>query len=92
MYSVDWSQDGFVFKVDGVTMYRATKPMVEHYGRWAFDNPKYIILNFALGGAYPVKTNRVKSPYPGISDSTVNQIKANQSKMLVDWVLVTKHY
>lgn len=91
VYSVDWSQEGFVFKVDGVTMYRATRPMVEHYGRWAFDNAKYLILNFALGGAYPAKTNGVKSPYPGIPDSTVQLIKANQSKMLVDWVLVTKH-
>lgn len=91
VYSVDWSQDGLVFKVDDVIMYRATRPMVEHYGRWAFDNPKYLILNFALGGAYPIKTNGVKLPYPGIPDSTVNLIKANQSKMLVDWVLVTKH-
>ncbi len=90
VYSVDWSQEDFVFKVDGIIMYRATRPMVEHYGRWAFDNAKYLILNFALGGAYPVKTNGVKSPYPGIPDSTVQLIKSNQSKMLVDWVLVTK--
>lgn len=91
VYSVDWSPNGFVFKVDDVIIYRATRPMVEHYGRWAFDNPKHLILNFALGGAYPVKTNGVKSPYPGIPQSTVEKIKTNQSTMLVDWVVVRKN-
>jgi len=91
VYAVDWSPEGFVFRVDDVIIYRATRPMVEHYGRWAFDNPKHLILNFALGGAYPAKTNGVKSPYPGIPQSTVEKIKTNQSRMLVDWVVVRKN-
>lgn len=90
VYSVDWKPDGFVFYVDGVTVYRATRPMIENYGRWAYDNPKYIILNLALGGAYPFKTNGVKAPYPGIPESTVSLIKNNQAKVLVDWVLITR--
>jgi len=90
VYSADWTSEGIVFKVDGVTIYRATRAMVEHYGRWAYDNPKYIILNFALGGAYPFKTNGVKTPYPGIPSSTVELIKAGKARVLVDWVLVTK--
>ncbi|MGE5499337.1 MAG: family 16 glycosylhydrolase [Syntrophothermus sp.] len=90
VYSVDWTQEGLIFRVDGNMIYRATRPMVEHYGRWSYDNPKYIILNLALGGAYPVKTNGVKSPYPGIPESTVNLIKESKAKVLVDWVCVTK--
>ncbi|OIQ67724.1 hypothetical protein GALL_506950 [mine drainage metagenome] len=64
--------------------------MVEHYGRYAFDNAKFIILNFALGGGYPNGVNKIKKPYFGISQSTVDTIKAGQAKVLVDWVLVTK--
>jgi beta-glucanase (GH16 family) len=90
-YAVDWTPKGFVFKVDGEIMYRATRPMIEHYGPWAYDNAKYIILNMALGGSYPVKTNGVKSPYPGLPAETVELIKAGKAKMLVDWVRVTKN-
>jgi beta-glucanase (GH16 family) len=90
VYSVDWTPKGFVFKVDDAVMYRATRPMVEHYGRWAYDNPKYLILNLALGGAYPVKTSGVKTPYPGIPAATVELIKANKLKFMVDWVRVTR--
>jgi beta-glucanase (GH16 family) len=90
VYSVDWTKDSLLFKVDGKLMYRATRPMVEHYGKWAFDNPKFLILNFALGGAYPFKTNGVKEPYNGLPASTVNHIKEGKSKMLVDWVKITR--
>jgi beta-glucanase (GH16 family) len=90
VYSVDWTPDLLVFKTDGVTTYTVTRAMVEHYGRWAFDNAKFIILNFALGGGYPGGVNKVKAPYYGISQATVDKIKAGQAKILVDWVLVTK--
>jgi len=90
VYSVDWSADYLVFKVDGITTYTVTRAMVEHYGRYAFDNAKFIILNFALGGGYPGGVNKIKTPYYGISQSTVDAIKAGEAKVLVDWVLVTK--
>jgi beta-glucanase (GH16 family) len=90
VYAVDWTPDGFVFKIDDVLVYRATRPMIEHYGRWAYDNPKFLILNLALGGAYPIKTNGVKAPYPGIPEATVAAIKAGNARMLVDWVRITK--
>lgn len=90
VYSVDWTPQGFDFKVDGRLIYRATRAMVEHYGNWAYDNPKFLILNLALGGAYPVKTNGVKEPYNGLPESTVDLIKQEQAKVLVDWVLITK--
>jgi len=90
IYSVDWTADNIAFKVDGKVTYILTRAMVEHYGRWAFDNPKFIILNFALGGGYPAGVNKVKEPYFGISQPTVDKIKAGNAKVLVDWVLVTK--
>jgi beta-glucanase (GH16 family) len=91
IYSVDWHPDSLVFKLDGKVTYTVTRQMVEKYGRWAFDNPKFIILNFALGGGYPEGVNKIKAPYPGLSESTVNKIKAGDAKVFVDWVLVTKN-
>jgi len=91
VYSVDWSAAGLVFKVDGIVTYMATRAMIEHYGRYAFDNAKFIILNFALGGGYPGGVNKIKAPYYGISQSTVDTIKAGQAKVWVDWVLITKN-
>jgi beta-glucanase (GH16 family) len=91
IYSVDWTADSMVFKLDGQVTYAVTRAMVEHYGTWAFDNPKFIILNFALGGGYPNGVNKIKEPYFGISKATVNKIKADDAKVFVDWVLVTKN-
>jgi beta-glucanase (GH16 family) len=89
VYSVDWTKDGFNFKIDDMLVYRATRPMVEHYGKWAFDNPKFLIVNLALGGAYPEKTNGVKQPYIGIPESTVQLIKDKKAKYFIDWVKIT---
>ena len=88
VYAVEWKEDEILFQVDGRTLYRVTRPMVEHYGEWRFDNPKYLILNFALGGAYPYKTNGVEEPYNGLPQATVDKIKAGEVSMLVDWVRV----
>ncbi len=90
IYSVDWTPDKLVFKTDDKITYTVTRAMVEHYGRWAFDNAKFIILNFALGGGYPGGVNKVTTPYYGVSQSTVNKIKAGNAVVLVDWVLVTR--
>lgn len=90
VYSVEWKKDVILFKVDDVLIYRATRPMVEHYGAWVFDNSKYLILNFALGGAYPFKTNGIEKPYHGIPQSTVDLIKNGEAKFFVDWVKITK--
>ncbi|MBV9986071.1 MAG: glycoside hydrolase family 16 protein [Chitinophagaceae bacterium] len=90
IYSVDWTPDSMVFKYDDVPMFRVTRPMAEHYGKWSFDNKKFLILNFALGGAYPVKINGAKQPYNGLPAETVERIKKGESKMLVDWVKITR--
>ncbi|MEL1242875.1 glycoside hydrolase family 16 protein [Flavobacterium sp. DGU11] len=90
IYSVDWTKDQLLFKVDGKLFYRVTKPIVNNYGPWVFDKPHFLILNFALGGAYPAKINGVKTPYNGIPQSTVDDIKKGNAKVYVDWVKVTK--
>ncbi len=91
IYSVDWTPNLLTFKTDGVVTYTVTRAMVEKYGRWAFDNAKFIILNFALGGGYPNGVNKISKPYNGISQATVDKIKAGKAKVLVDWVLITKN-
>ena len=91
VYTVDWRPDTLFFFVDDVLVYRLTRPMVENYGRWSFDNAKYIILNLALGGAYPLKVNGVKRPYPGLPQSTVDRIRRGEGDVLVDWVRVTAY-
>ena len=90
VYAVDWTPDSLVFKYDGIPMFRVTKSMITFFGPWAFDNPKYLILNFAVGGIYPFKINGLKQPYYGLSPFTFEQIKSGKSKMLVDWIRVTK--
>ena len=87
-YGVEWGKDRIDFLVDGHVTYRVTRPMVENYGKWSFDNPKYIILNFAMGGAYPYKTNGIKAPYNGVPAETVEKVKGGDVAMLVDWVRV----
>jgi beta-glucanase (GH16 family) len=90
VYSVDWGPDELVFHVDDRPIYRVTRAMVEKHGRWAFDNPKYLIVNLALGGNFPQSVNRAAAPYPGLPDKTVEAIKSGTVRMLVDWVRVTE--
>ena len=90
VYAVDWTPDSLVFKYDDVPMFRVTKTMTQFFGQWAFDNPKFLILNFAVGGIYPFKINGVKEPYYGLPAATFDAIKNNKSKMMVDWVKITK--
>jgi beta-glucanase (GH16 family) len=91
IYSVDWTSDLLVFKVDSREIYRVSREMVEKYGKWAFDNPKHLIVNFALGGGYPFGVNKVSTPYHGLPDATVRAIQDGKVMMLVDWVRVTSN-
>ena len=87
-YEVDWNADRILFKVDGRLIYRVTRAMVENYGEWRFDTPKHIILNFAVGGVYPFKTNGISEPYKGLPAETAERIKRGELAMEVDWVRV----
>lgn len=88
-YAVDWTPESLVFSYDGHPMFRVTRAMAGHYGPWAFDKKEFLILNFALGGAYPEKINGVEKPYNGLPESTVDLIRAHKARMYVDWVKVT---
>ncbi len=88
VYAIEWTRDAVLFELDGRLTYRATRPMVEHYGKWRFDDDKHVILNFALGGAYPFKTSGIAAPYNGVPQATVDKIKAGTVAMYVDWVRV----
>lgn len=89
VYSVDWTPDTLVFKVDEVEVYRVTRAMVEKHGRWAFDNPKHLIVNLALGGDYPHGVNKITEPYRGMSAATVQAIQSDVVSIMVDWIRVT---
>jgi len=91
VYAVDWAPNRLIFTVDDIIYYRITRPMVDFFGPWVFDNRKFLILNFALGGTYPFKTNGVKTPYYGLPESTVHLIRQDQVQMMVDWVRVTRY-
>lgn len=90
-YGVEWTPDALNFKYDGKLMFRVNRKMTGHYGKWAFDTKKFLLLNYALGGGYPVKLNGEKSPYFGMPAATAELVKNGQAKMLVDWVRVTRN-
>jgi len=90
VYSMHWTSDAIQFSVDGVEAYRVSRAMVEKYGAWAYDNPKFLIVNLALGGAYPKAVNGVSQPYTGLPQATVEAIEGNKATMLVDWIRVAK--
>ncbi|MGB8980496.1 MAG: glycoside hydrolase family 16 protein [Anaerolineales bacterium] len=90
VYSVEWKPDSLSFKTDGELTYHVTRAMVEKYGPWTYDNHKFILLNCALGGGYPVAVNGIKSPYLGLAESTAQSIRAGRARVLVDWVRVTR--
>lgn len=89
VYAVDWTPNELVFRVDTREVYRVTRAMVERYGAWAFDNPKYLILNLALGGNYPASVNGATGPYRGLPETTVRSIQKDEPQIVVDWVRVT---
>ncbi|MDP4148105.1 MAG: glycoside hydrolase family 16 protein [Bacteroidota bacterium] len=90
VYAVDWTPDSLIFRYDDAVIYRVTKAMVAKYGPWSYDNAKYLILNFAIGGGYPAGVFGTKEPYFGLDASTVEAIKAGRCRMLVDWVKVVQ--
>ena len=90
VYSLECSPTCLSFFVDDELAYRITRPMVEFFGPWAFDTEKFLILNLALGGTYPFKTNGVRQPYYGLPSLTVREIQNNKALFVVDWVKITQ--
>lgn len=88
VYAAEWTKDAIEFFVDNRPVYRVDRAMVTKYGRWAYDQPEHVIVNFALGGGYPQGVNKVDKPYPGLPAETVERVKRGEIAMEVDWVRV----
>ena len=85
------SRYGRRFRVDGETIYRATRFEVAAHGPpEALDSAKYVVLNLALGGVYPAAVNGVKAPRLGLPDATLPRIERGEARVLVDWVRATR--
>jgi beta-glucanase (GH16 family) len=89
VYGMTWTHDALIFSVDGNERWRISRATVEARGAWAYDSPKFLIVNQALGGAYPHAVNHAETPYLGLPQSTVDTIDAGRALMLVDWIRVT---
>ena len=87
-YGVEWTGDKVAFDVDGDVFYTVSRKDIEQYGEWRFDTPKFLILNFAVGGVYPQKVFKINEPYFGLPQETVDAIKRGEVQMEVDWVKV----
>ena len=73
-YQVDWRPDSITFLVDGVPFYHRDRPANATIDNWPFDQPEYMILNVAIGGAW--------GGQHGIDDSKL------PAQMQVDYVRV----
>ncbi|MEV6490288.1 family 16 glycosylhydrolase [Actinoplanes sp. NPDC051633] len=51
-YAVDWSPNLIIWYLDGSEYFRVT-PASLNGNRWVFDHPFFMILNVAVGGAWP---------------------------------------
>ncbi len=65
-YAVEWTPTAVRFYVDDALVQETTRNKLESTrGQWVFDHSQYVILNLALGGAYPAGWNKVTTPYWG---------------------------
>lgn len=95
-YSVEWDPTYIKWYIDDVLMRTVTRADVNANGsQWTYDNPKFILLNLALGGDYPQGWNGCTgNPMPagcfgyGLPQSTVDNIIAGGGVVQVDYVQV----
>lgn len=52
VFAVEWDSLAVRFSVDDTVHYVVTRGEVERYGKWAFDQPFFVILNEAIGGHF----------------------------------------
>lgn len=53
-FGMQWDANNVSFSVDGTTYFTVTRATVEGQGhQWVYDHPFFIILNVAVGGAWP---------------------------------------
>ncbi|MEV0038787.1 discoidin domain-containing protein [Streptomyces sp. NPDC050804] len=88
-YAVEWQPEGMRFTVDDRVVQETSRQKLESTrGKWVFDHNQYVILNLALGGAYPAGWNKVTQPYWGLPQSSVDRIAQGGIKAEIDWVRV----
>ncbi|MFD8151433.1 discoidin domain-containing protein [Streptomyces sp. NPDC059720] len=88
-YAVEWTPTTMRFHVDDRLVQETTRNKLESTrAQWVFDHDQYVILNLALGGAYPAGWNKVTSPYWGLPQPSVDRIAAGGVRAEVDWVRV----
>jgi len=73
VFAVEWSPDAIRFYVDDHLYETQTVDSIPSSKRWAFDHPFFILLNVAVGGAWPGNPDSA-TPFP--------------ATMLVDYVRV----
>lgn len=73
VYEVQWEPGKLSFFVDGAQYHQVTPSMLPESSKWVFDHPFFILLNLAVGGAWP-----------GNPDETTEM----PQEMLIDWVRV----
>lgn len=78
-----------IFTVDDRVVRTTSRQKLESTrGEWVFDHNQYVILNLALGGAYPAGHNQVTTPYCGLPQSSVDKVAQGRVKAEIDWVRV----
>jgi beta-glucanase (GH16 family) len=94
-YTIEWDPTYVKWYIDNTMMRTVTRADVEARGQWVYDNPKFILLNLALGGDYPQGYNGCNgSPLPagcfayGLKQTTVDNIIAGLGVVEVDYVQV----
>ena len=53
VYAVEWSPERIDFLVDGQSYHTVTPAALPAGAKWVFDHPFFLILNVAVGGAWP---------------------------------------
>ena len=70
---IEWTTNRIDWYIDGQTYFSITPARLPPGAPWAFDQPKFVILNLAVGGGWP-----------GYPDATT----IFPQRMLVDYVRV----
>ncbi|WP_374764205.1 glycoside hydrolase family 16 protein [Yunchengibacter salinarum] len=73
-YSVDWTPQAIVWKVDGTPYHRFEKQPGDGPDQWPFDRRFHLILNLAIGGQWGGREGVDRTALP--------------ARMVIDWVKV----
>jgi beta-glucanase (GH16 family) len=73
VYAVEWSPERISFRLDGRTYETVSRSQLPASAAWPFQRPNFILLNLAVGGAWPGAPS-ASTAFP--------------ARMLVDWVRV----